>query len=315
MAIAPLVCVLSSESSTPSDVAFCKFAQFLGLQTELIPIRGDLKGISPAALSRAANTERVLALGYQTLCQVFQQDWFAGLLANARYSFIYDLAPVDEDFQALVWLTGGALTAVSSLADVQTEYTVQANVSHGNFPVSGRSYRMESDSPATFLPRTPGAAVEAYITVNGHVHFAAVARGNSTVFLLAGAGLIDIDTSLTANAGIRRWYAQLISMSIVLRAAAGPWCWTSPVTAANFIVDDPYLAKHYGFLHYESLMRELNWHVAHLPLHLFPTTIGAAIRRRWRCCSVIPRVSPSAFMAAITPVANTPAIMPIGWRV
>jgi hypothetical protein len=55
----------------------------------------------------------------------------------------------------------------------------------------------------------------------------------------------------------RLGYAQLIAISIALRAAAGPQCWTSPVTAANFIVNDPYLRQRYGFVRYETLVREL----------------------------------------------------------
>jgi hypothetical protein len=200
-----------------------------------------------------------LALGRTTLSKVFHRDWFANLLEQTPFLFAYDFDPIDCDSQELKWLTSGALTSVSCLAEgVQKHFTVHANVTHGNFPVSGKSYKLKSGPAAVFSTTAPDSGVETYISVNGHPHFVSVARGRSLVFLLAGPGLVDIDASVTyGNDSLRPWYAQLIALSIGLRAAAGPWCWTSPVTAATFIVDDPYLKKRYGFINYENLIGTL----------------------------------------------------------
>lgn len=256
--MSPLFTVLSSESSAASDQAFCKFAHFLGLQTEMAPLNEDLAEC-PEVLLKSVPSVRILALGRTALSKVFQRDWFANLLDQTPFLFAYDFDPKDCDLQELKWLTSGALTSVSCLAEgVQKHFTVHADVTHGNLPVSGKSYQLKSGPATVFSKATPDSGVETYISVNGHPHFVSVARGRSLVFLLAGPGLVDIDTSVTwGNDSLRPWYAQLIALSIGLRVAAGPWCWTSPVTAANFIVDDPYLKERYGFINYENLVGTL----------------------------------------------------------
>ena len=253
----PSLTILSGGHSAVSDQALCKFARFLGLPAESIPLNEDLTAPPPGLLN-APSGGRILALGQTVLRAIFQQAWFTKLLDDTRFVFVYGFAPGDHDSPELSWLTSGALRSVSCLTEgTRQHFTVHAKVRYDDFPVSGKSFLLTAGSVAVFSGAPAGSGVEAYITVNGHLHFAAVSRGHSYVFMLAGEGLVDIDTVLAQGTSIRRWYAQLVAMSIVLRAAAGPWCWTSPLTSANFIVDDPYLKKRYGFVHYDTLMNEL----------------------------------------------------------
>lgn len=252
--MAPLFRILSCESSVASDQALCKLAEFLGLQTELITLRGNLADPPPALLAPAPDRP-VLALGGALLQQLYQRDWFAKLLTETRFVLVYGFAPAEGESPELKWLTAGALSSVTAISADSNQFTIHSDVRFGGFPVLGKSYSAES--PATGFSVAAGTDVQSYITVNGYRHFLSIARGRSVVFLLAEPELVDIDKVLSPELSLRPWYAQLIAVTIFLRSAFGDWCWSSPVIGATLTVDDPYLRRRYGFVHYETLVEQL----------------------------------------------------------
>jgi hypothetical protein len=254
--MSPILFVLSVESAVASGQALCRFAQFLGLRTELIPLRGELTE-PPAALITPAPGGWVLALDCTTLRQIFQRDWFASLLAEARFVLVYGFAPSKGESPELKWLTGGEISTVTAISAESKQFKISSDVKFGGFPVSGRSYSVESVPAAAFSAVVAGSRIESYISVNGQPHFLCLTRGHSVVFLLAEPELVDIDQALSPEQSLHRWYAQLIAMTIFLRSAFGDWCWTAPVTGATLVVDDPYLKRRYGFVYYETLIQEL----------------------------------------------------------
>jgi hypothetical protein len=254
--MAPLLCVLSTESSTASDQAICKFAQFLGLQTKLIPLLGELTE-PPKALQAPTPSGRVLAFGHLACRLLVRRDWFVSLLEQTRFIFAYGFAPASGESPELKWLTRGALAFVTSIDAGQKHFKFHSDVTYSNFPVSGKSYSVEvGPTPVFSVVRATG--IEVYVTANDHPFFLSAVRGSSLLFLLAEADLVDIDRVLSPELSLRSWYAQLIAIAIFLRSAFGPRCWTSPVTGATFILDDPYLKKRYGFVNYEALLREFD---------------------------------------------------------
>ena len=250
------VYLLSCDFPTASDQAFSKLVQFLGLRSEFVTVRGN-SACPPDALLKPAQDGRVLALDCTTLRQIFQQDWFASVLAEARFVLVYGFATSEGELLELKWLTGGELSSVIAISSESKQFTIAADVKFGGFPVSGRSYSVESVPAAAFVAMVPGSSIESYISVNGHPHFVCRTRGHSALFLLAEPELVDIDQVLSPGLSLRRWYAQLIAVTIFLRSAFGDWCWTAPVTGATLVVDDPYLKRRYGFLRYETLVLEL----------------------------------------------------------
>jgi len=116
----------------------------------------------------------------------------------------------------------------------------------GTFPSRGNPTCSTRVRWPFFPQTTAGSGLESYITADGIRYLSPPRGGHSLLFLLAGPQLADIDTVLSPETSLRPWYAQLVAMAIFLRSAFGPWCWTSPVTGATFIVDDPYLKGRYG---------------------------------------------------------------------
>lgn len=252
-----ILSVLSCDGSdgTSSDRAVRKFAAFLGVPTQFVPISSSLTVEPEALTSRPA--DHVLALSRATLRQLMPQDWFQRRLDETRAIFVYDFAPEATDLTDLAWLTAGALSNVAVLPRGKFRVTVHAEDRFANFPVAGKSYPLEAADVAVFVGPGRPAGVETHLSVNGSPLFVSITRSPTTIFLLAGTGIVDIDTTVPANASLRPHYAQLVALSLFLRATFGAACWSSPVTGATFIVDDPYLKSRYGFIHYETLMRQL----------------------------------------------------------
>ena len=255
-------CVLSSELSVASDQALCKLAHLLGLQTELIPLSGELAA-PPAELLKTTPPGRLMAFGAPLLKRLYERDWFATLLDATHFIFVYGFTPADSELPELKWLTGKALSSVIHIRADSKKFTVASEGRFGGFPVSGRSYTVESVPAAAFCAMKPGASIESCISVNENPYCVGISRGQSVVFLLAEPELVDIEKVLLPKLSLRRWYAQLIAVTIILRSTFGDCCWKSPVTGATFIVDDPYLKWRYGCMHYKTLVRELeNAHAA-----------------------------------------------------
>jgi hypothetical protein len=252
-----LVTVFASGVSEASGQAFYKFALFLGLQADLIVLDEGRLCDGPYGREPAPPTQ-MLAFSQAVLISVFQKEWFRALLDQTELVFIYGFAPSNAECHELKETTAGAFASVSIVNSLQRSFKIHADVTHGKFPVSGLSYEAGQGATAVFGEHSTRSGVETYITVNGRPHFVSVARGKSQVFLLAVQDLVDIDTVLDPGEdSLRPWYAQLIALSIALRIVGGPWCWSSPFTPANFIVDDPYLRGRYGFIKYEALMKAL----------------------------------------------------------
>jgi hypothetical protein len=211
----------------------------------------------PEELRQPLLSVHALALGCPTLRLLRQRHWFASVLDRTGFVFVHGFNAADSDSEELKWLTNGALLTLTPIGAGQKQFTIHTDVKFGGFPVSGKTYSAECGALSTFTGIGPASGIETYISVDGHPCYVSSTRGGKSLFLLAEKSLVDLDTVLTPETSLRPWYAQLVAMTIFLRSAFGPACWTAPVIGATFIVDDPYLKKRYGFVHYETLMQEL----------------------------------------------------------
>lgn len=254
-----MLTILSSEETIESDEALAQLARFLGLPVEIVPLAGDRS--APPPVPGAGSGGRALALGQKTLRRVYEQAWFAALLKEAPFAFVYGFGARPEELPELKWFTAGACATVANAgaATGENRFAVDAQVVPG-FPVSGRSFAIESsglESAAAFAGPRATTPVTAAITVNGRPYFLRIDSWRAVRFLLAEPALVSIDLALVPEQSLRPWYAQLIAQVLFLRTAFGDGCWTSPVTGATLIIDDPYLKPRYGFVRYAALLPEL----------------------------------------------------------
>jgi len=275
----PRLVVLSSEPSAASDRALAKFAGFLGVTAELTPVRAGLAEPPPEALAQPA-TERCLALSLATLRILKSQTWFSDLLHQAKAVLVYGFGVTGAECDELKGLTRGVLTSVVAVAAKKVVYHIHADGNHKAFPISGMSYTVESPGvPLAFSSRSAADGVDTIISVNGQPCFVSVPNGPGTLFILSSPTLVDIDVPLPPNCLLRPWYAELLGLSIFLRAVFGRWCWTAPVRAATIVIDDPYLKKRYGFLQFEALAHELRQTGCSLTVGFIPYNYWRSDRR------------------------------------
>lgn len=250
----PSIWVLAGESSTIRDQAFAKFARFLGLEAKVVTLSNES---DEAPSMRSVPNGSVLALHGTTLARLLQHPWGPAFLDDASLVFTYGFSPTAGESPELKRLTGGAIPGVSAIRAPRLVYTVPATPGKRALPVTGKSFVGDGPDAAAFSVTVSDPSIEYHVTVNGQPCLVSLRHGSTLMFLATTPDLPDIDTPLSPAASLRPWYFPLVAATIFLRTAFGPWCWTSPVTSATFIVDDPYLKKRYGFVRYETLATEL----------------------------------------------------------
>ncbi|HTS19498.1 MAG TPA: hypothetical protein VMP11_18120 [Verrucomicrobiae bacterium] len=249
--------MLSSEASAASDKALAKFADFLGVSADVVPVHAE-DAQPPREVQAVPAGEVCLALSRATLGSADAQPWLAKVMEHARAILVYGASVGGTECEELKRLTRGALISTMRVESKTCVYCVHANDDRDALPVDGRSYTFEpAAAPWVFAGPSTGDGIDTIISVNGKPGFVSVPYGRATLFLLSCPTLVDIDAPLTPNCVLRPWYLELLGMAIFLRLVFGRWCWTAPAQAATIVIDDPYLRGRYGFLRYEALAREL----------------------------------------------------------
>ncbi|MGD1032795.1 MAG: hypothetical protein ABSA05_16825 [Opitutaceae bacterium] len=256
MTIDPVLQILSSEPSAPSDGGLGRFADFLGLRAEVVTLRSETDASAPVPIAGSAGA-RAIALSFSTLRTFTGRSWFDQLVENAPFLLVYGFSPETGESPELKQLTAGALSGIATLPARERRFNVHDNLPGGPYPVSGMSYTIAAAAQPVFVAGTGFGAARVHVSAEKDPYFVSVPRGRGAVFLLAEEALVDIDTPLTPHSAIRAWFAQLVSLSVFFRGIFGSYCWTAPTVGANLIVDDPYLKKRYGFIRYEALLAEL----------------------------------------------------------
>jgi len=248
-----LLVVSLDDTISPADAALVKLAAFHGLATEKLVLDPDSRDL----VSILSSGGRAVAMEYSTYRALARREFPFDVLHRFRFILLYGFGAAAGSPSELGELTDGAVSSVKSLAAGPRHVEVRGDVKFAAFSVSGRSCCLDMGPTLVFSPSMQRGHAEPYITIDGSASLLVLPRGESTLFLLADSNLIDLDEALPRGASLRPWYTQIIAVTIFLRVAFGPWCWTAPLLGATFIIDDPYLKPRYGFLQFESLLAEL----------------------------------------------------------
>jgi hypothetical protein len=247
--------ILSCASSGGTDRALGKLVSFLGVRTKQLSLPAQVS--DSEAIKSFIAQEETLALSRDTLQILLPFSWFTDLLRTRKFIFLYGFEGAASECEELKWLTRGAIAGCQPVGSQSKSYQVHCSETFREFPVAGRGYTLETpDVDCAFHLNPACNGVEQCISLNGRPKFVRVEFGNCNVFLLADRQLVDIEVPLGPQS-LRPWYAKLLSIGVFVRHVFGGECWTSPGLGATVTIDDPMLTHRYGFLHYDSLLREL----------------------------------------------------------
>ena len=130
--------------------------------------------------------------------------------------------------------------------------------------LSGRHYgRSTRDTIALDIPNT--SPFETIMSLSeGLSAFAYSTQGNARLFIWSTLSIFDMDRPLERELEFEQAADEYLPAIIFLRSAFGEHCWHNPNLDADIIIDDPLLARRYGFIDFPDLLataKELGFHV------------------------------------------------------
>jgi hypothetical protein len=114
-----------------------------------------------------------------------------------------------------------------------------------------------------------GHSVRSLISIAGRPMMASLKSEQCTIWLLAGADLVDIDAE-AGDAPLSEYFSRFLPHAMALRAIFGEESWRPGEQHASVIIDDPLLRSSYGFLNFESLLGLMKEHNFHTTIAFIP---------------------------------------------
>jgi hypothetical protein len=172
------------------------------------------------------------------------------------------------------------LTAAPALSfhsiDRDTEWTVSSEATNFTRSMSGIRVKSVGQAKVSAFPRASlPSGTQALITCETGIALLKCDYRGVPVILSTAPDVIDLDAPLTGqNFDLRAHFLAAAPVVMFLTWACAGVCWHPAEMRACLVIDDPLLTPRYGFLHYETLIEQMQ-------LHNFATSI-AFIPWNWR---------------------------------
>lgn len=258
--------ILVSESvQGPKDQRLLEFAQWMGVQTKAIVI-ADSSAASQQLLFLLQNAECCVAMSIDTLIALHTASPDPAHLLVVLEEHCLDILifGCNDSFQCgrtLAWLTRGGvrgLVSCQAIGDDGVTFHFPRDCRELSQQFAGLSFRARRSAPlSTFELDVTATNTKAILLSNDRPVFLRMSRASCQLFLLAGAEMPDISQPLSRNQSIDEYYDRIIPLLILFRYCFGKQMWHGPDRTARLIIDDPLLAKEYGFLDFGALLASM----------------------------------------------------------
>jgi hypothetical protein len=167
------------------------------------------------------------------------------------------------DGEILDILSKGAVAGVTATG--RRDF-VRFNPSPGRWSaqLAGHEYaRSAGDAIALQIGRSSGLEIVMDVG-EGSPTFVFLPGLRADIFLWSTLSVFDMDLPLARELEFEQAADEYIPAMIFLRNAFGEKCWHNPRVDADIIIDDPLLARRYGFIEFPDLLRtatELGFHI------------------------------------------------------
>ena len=256
-----LLTLLTTSVADVSDIALSKLALYAGIEGEIVPVTSNAFPDGAAVLETVAQSDAlVLSLGtIEALTKLGLTSAAIGRqLGSSAKSVLVVGRPASTVQANLVHeLSDGAVTIIGETTDHAKAYTFDLKTLWPDSPLHAQSFTVPAQVALEPTPLIASShrATKLMTSDEGTV-FVSCKVGLSRLFFLFADSIPDIDTVLPPSVSPRCFYPTVLPILLFLRFAFREQCWTNPFPSGSVIIDDPLLHHQYGFVHFESLLKE-----------------------------------------------------------
>src|ERR1051325_1611289 len=240
--------IISSKRTRGVDERIARFAEFMGIQHHFVCLEND----------RAFGSDLPLggnfSIAETNLTQAIGNGRLKTAIANARQVLCYCDHEHAEHSPGLMAAMNKNFT-IEKLPAGTKKCRIERLDAFGNFPVSNQSFDFESAGGQIAFKKVPDAIP--LRSLDKQPAFFSFTCAEPSWFLLATKNLPDLEQRLSPSDPLTPRYPELTALALFFKIAFEDRCWTAPIKAANFIIDDPSLQSRYGFVQYGPLLKQL----------------------------------------------------------
>ncbi len=257
------------------DRRLIRLAEFLGIDSVPLPLAKPL-GQWEESLERAIpERESCFVVNPRVL-----QDWVGGdrlpanlasfLVTYFPHLLVHAPRPEPLDSSVITALSCGYLQGVKRIERSDQSYEISPDSRDVCEAFAGLSFGPTNVSnDGVFSTGQEDIEGRNLISIAGRPFMAALQRGKSKIWFLAGQDVADLDAEI-GDGPVSEYFSRLLPHAMALRCIFGEESWRPLKQYASVIIDDPLLRRNYGFLNFESLlalMKQRNFHstIAFIP--------------------------------------------------
>jgi hypothetical protein len=245
------------------DARIVKLAEFLGISCASVALASAIdhaeflrKSVPDECSCFAANPE-VLK---EWLGSHISAELVAFLLSRFTHIIVYGLRGEAFDAELISALSKGRLRSVEAIDEEHSVYTIAEDSKDVCEAFAGLSFGPVNPGNDRVLSLSNDEhSVRSLISIAGRPMMASLKSDRCTIWLLAGADIVDIDAE-AADAPLSEYFSRSLPHAMALRAIFGEESWRPGEQHASVIIDDPLLRSNYGFLNFESLLGLMKEH-------------------------------------------------------
>ncbi len=245
------------------DARIVKLAEFLGISCASVALapaidHADfLKKSVPDECSCFAANPAVLK---DWLGSHISDELVAFLLSRFTHLLVYGLRGDAFDAELISALSKGRVKSVEPIDGENSVYTIAEDSKDVCEAFAGLSFGpVNPVNDHVLSPSNDGHCVRSIISIAGRPMMASLKSDQCTIWLLAGADVVDIDAE-AGDEPLSKYFSRFLPHAMALRAIFGEESWRPGEQHASVIIDDPLLQSSYGFLNFESLLGLMKEH-------------------------------------------------------
>lgn len=239
---------------TSSDLNITKIIDFMG--GSVCPVDVAEKGFTCEEFVSKNNA--CIIVSADTLAKSSASIGMGSGLPNAiinagAKALVYGFQPMQPHNRLLQELTSGSLIGVQELQGGSYNFDIAKDSREVCGQLTGLSVQVARSRGRVVFVEGKTTGCPPLIRVEDYPFFVTMKDEGNELFLLASQDIADLEAKVAPQTTLMQWFPELVPLMMFMRSALPHQLWHNDSPTACFIVDDPLLKRHYGFLEYHKL--------------------------------------------------------------